>query len=283
MQVDELYALTLWIKSNIADQGVPKRYSALQQKLQQNAQANQQRVSFEDEKNVLLELVRNIPLEQLTDLQFQTLLEIGIAPYVGPGGVNYVEDTLFKNAIDVATAAERMQSALNSINAGIEWSTQTSKQLKRLADSNLIDEIGPGEILIRVKFSEAAKISNMDELKEWSRIWWEIVRGITLLHGKSPEAVRIISASKGSILLDLLAYAAFANVLLITINGSLKATERIQTIRLKEQEIKSLKLQNKATEIALGEALEEERRQRIEAITSEVLKSIKAPSAPDGE
>lgn len=283
MQVDELYRLTKWISEHVSGAGIPKKYQQLTQKLEQNRQRNQDIVPFEEEQTALREALVAVPLHSLTDAQSRVLSSIGIKDYVGEQGAEFVEDVLFRNAIDVANAAQKIQHAKGMIDGGINWSNSTASQLKSIAPDEDIDELEPGEILIRIRFAEAAKISNVEELKAWSRIWWEIVRGITMLHGRPPESVAIVGASKGSILFDLVGCAAFASVLLTVINGSLKATERIQNIRLTQQQIRSFKFKNENVERELSAALEQERVDRIRGIVTEVTASLAEQHAPDGE
>lgn len=57
MNVSELYDLTHWVTDEIVTPQVPQKYQALQQILQQHAQPNQQKTSFETQKNDLIETI----------------------------------------------------------------------------------------------------------------------------------------------------------------------------------------------------------------------------------
>ena len=73
MNVSELYDLTKWIQSEIVDRQIPQKYQTLQQILQQNAQPNRQKQPFENQKDDLIETIKNIRLSQLTKDQLEFL------------------------------------------------------------------------------------------------------------------------------------------------------------------------------------------------------------------
>lgn len=283
MNVNELYFLTIWVEENISDAGLPNLYSSFHGLVHQNTQPNQQNVPFEDEKNQLFDALRAVPLNQLTDAQRQTLDAIGILRNVGVEGVQNIEETLVGHAADIATAEQKIKTSMSGIQSGIKWAQQTKAQLVQIVEAELEPATEPDEILIRVRFAEAAAITNMEELRQWSKIWWEIVRGVTMLHGEPPEAIKIVGASKGSILFDLIGYAAFARVLLSVLTKSLEATERFQNLRLTQQQIRQFQFKNAEAERAFSQAVEQERQDKIDAITQGVLANIEEHSSIDGE
>lgn len=79
MNVSELYELTYWIDDEITNKQVPKKYQALLQVLQKNAQPNQEKQPFESQQNDLLKTINQVPLSQLTKEQLLFLHELGIA------------------------------------------------------------------------------------------------------------------------------------------------------------------------------------------------------------
>lgn len=283
MNVNELYLLTTWVEENVSDAGIQNLYSKFHKLLQQNTQPNQQKVPFEEEKEELFSGLRAIPIEQLTDSQTQVLEKIGILQNIGEVGVKNIENVLSGHAVDVATAEQKVASSMQSVKNGVSWAQQTKTQLSHILDAEIHPPLAENEILIRIRFAELASIANIQDLRNWSKIWWEIVRGVTMLHGKPPEAVKIVGASKGSILFDLIGYSAFARVLLSVVNKSLEAAERFQNLRIINQKIRAAKLETDDAERTFTEAMETERANRIEAITQGVLENIEAQAEIDGE
>ena len=56
---------------------------------------------------------------------------------------------------------------------------------------------------MRVEFREGALIDNVKSWKYWSKEWYDISRGITMALDRAPEDIRVVSAGRGSILMDL--------------------------------------------------------------------------------
>jgi len=113
MNVSELFELTNWIQNEIVNSQIPQKYQALQQILQQNVQPNQQKQPFENQKNDLIDTIRKVPLNQLTKDQIEFLRNLGIAQAVGKEGVDAIEYILYKNVLDIATAAKKYKRFIN--------------------------------------------------------------------------------------------------------------------------------------------------------------------------
>ena len=125
----------------------------------------------------------------------------------GEAAVGRIEDFLFRNALDIATVLGRVEEALRAVQDGCRKSDEIKASLEDCVPSET--EL-PDEILIRVSFTNAASISNIVDLKRWSREWHDIARGIAMAHGASPESIRVVGAGKGSIVVDLAVIYAIA-------------------------------------------------------------------------
>ena len=194
MNVTELFHLTQWIAKEIEGAQIPQKYQALHAVLQQNAQPNQQKQPFESQKEDLLNTLVKVPLDTLTRDQISFLECLEIAPFVGLNGAERVEEILYKNVIDVATAAQKIQEILQKINEGIK----KSKQIQAGLAGCVIEEEYEleGEILMRVSFTGHALMQNVKDFKNWGNVWFEIGRGIAIAHNLSPEDIRIVGATK---------------------------------------------------------------------------------------
>jgi hypothetical protein len=206
MQVDELYHLTTWIEAAIVGDEIAQKYQRLHQVLNRNAQPNQQKQPFENEKEELLKSLKKLPLTDLSLGQMEVLDKISIAPYVGSDGIVFVEDALYRNALDVASAAQALGTAFQSISQGIQWAEETKTHLSKIIDT---EEVAPisDSVLLRVHFEGKAELSNLTEFKNWGKTWWEIGRGIAMARDEAPESVKVVGASKGSIIISLLSRA----------------------------------------------------------------------------
>lgn len=282
MQVEELYDLTTWIASNIVEEELVEKYQELHEVLKQNAQPNQEKQPFEEQQKALIEAVKAVPLSELSVGQIEILSELGFAQNIGSEGVALIEDVLFKNAVDIANAAERISQCITELNEGIQWSQQERELLGKIVTS---DSITPNEdqVLLRIHFTGDASIENLSELKEWSKIWWEIGRGISMAHDQSPENISVIGAGKGSIIVTLLAAYGIASTVSGIILASLKVVEKYYDIKRKAQEVRALELGNDEAEKALETAASEAKDSGVETIVKKTLGELELDQRNEGD
>ncbi len=264
MNVSELYDLTIWVNDEIKAAQLPKKYKVLLNLLQQAAQPNQPKNPFDSQKEDLLSGLRGVPLVQLSREQLNFLGNLGIEKYVGEEGVRYVEDVLFRNVIDVATAAEKIGEALNSINQGIAKSDQIHAGLADCFEPEEYEE--SGEVLVRVVFSGDASMQNVVDFKDWGRIWYEIGRGLTQAHGTAPEDIRVIGATRGSIVLELAAAAAIVTSLSTILVQGLKVAEKVLNVKKAAEEVRGLKLKNDKLAADIEAEIENEKAEGVASI-----------------
>jgi len=281
MNVSELYALTFWIDEEVVKTQIPQKYQALQKILQQNAQPNQQQQPFESQKTDLIEIIKNVPLSQLTKEQLLFLRELGIAQATGEEGVNTIEDILYKNVIDIATSAQKIQEIHQTMAQGI----QKSNQIKTGLDGCVSQEEYEleNEVMIRVSFTGNAAMANVTDFKNWGNIWHEIGRGIAMAHDATPEDVRVVGATKGSVIIELAAIPAIATTTSVILFSALKLAEKVLDIRKKAEEIKNLKLQNKKLANDIEKEAENEKRIGIDKISDVLIKELGIKKEGEGD
>jgi hypothetical protein len=278
MNVSELFDLTHWITIEIETTMIPQKYQTLQTILQQHSQPNQQKQPFESQKDDLINALRNVPLGQLTRDQLDFLSHLGIAQAVGEDGINTIEEVLFKNVIDVATSAQKLQQILQKISQGIAKSNQIKGGL---TDCVLEEKYeADNEILMRVSFTGHALMSNIADFKSWGNIWYDIGRGIAMAHNASPEEIKIVGATKGSIIIELAVIASIATTTSGIILAALKVAEKVIDIRTKAEELRGLKMKNDKFAKELEKEAENEKKAGIEEITGNVVQELKLK---DGE
>jgi len=282
MQVEELYDLTTWIDAEIVEKQIANKFQALHSALQRNAQPNQQQQPFEGQRDDLISTLRKVPLTELSSGQIEVLEKVGIAKRVGHLGIDFVEDTLYRNALDIASAARHFNTAFKQINEGIQWSNQTMEVIGRII--NVESVVEPEEaVVLRVHFTKEAHLSNLTEFKFWGKTWWEIGRGISMAHGEAPESIRVVGASKGSIIITLLSVYAIAKTTSSIILQALNLIEKVHDIRRKAQEVKALELSNAAAEKALEAAAKAEKDTGVNKIVNTTIREIGLDTDKEGD
>ena len=265
MNVSELLNLTNWIDEKIVKTQIVKKYQTLHSILQQNSQPNQQKQPFESEKYELIAALANMKLDMLTKDQLNFLNNLGIGNAVGGTGITLIEDVLFKNVIDLATSEQKVQEIIDRINQGIEKSNQIKAGIENCIEKETYE--AEDEVLMRIAFTGKASMSNVTEFKSWGNIWYDICSGIAMLHNLPPEKVKIIGATNGSIVLELVVIVDIAATASGIILAALQVAEKVLDIRMKAEEIRGLKLKNIKLAKDLEKEAENEKRFGIDEIT----------------
>ena len=280
MNIAELYQLTKWIDDNIRAKDIVGKYQAIHNVLQQNARAGQQQQPLEPHKESLIKTVIDISLEELSIDQLAFLYSLGIADYLGSHAVSNIEDILYKNALDIPTAATEFNKIVDSINNGLTKSEQIKNGLSGLVD---VEELPVDEALIRVGFTKEAAVNNVSDWKKWSSIWYDIGRGIALAHDRAPEDVKVVGAKKGSIVIELAVAYAIAKTTGKIILFALQVAEKVLAIKKQVAEINHLELKNDQ----IAKQLEQEASNLVEekkkSITILIFEELGINDDADGE
>jgi hypothetical protein len=270
MNVAELYGLTAWIDKEILEPNIVQKYQQLQTILKQNTQSGE-RKPFETQKDQLLTVLSQVKLQSLTNDQLAFLEKLDIAPYVGKTGVAAVEDILYKNAIDIATAAQKIREIVEKINNGINKANQIKTGLTGCIE---IEKIGEEVILLRVTFTHKAEMSNISDFRKWGEIWYDIGRGISMIHDSAPESIRVVGAQKGSIVLELAVAYLVAKTTSKIILEALLVADRVLDLKKKAEEIRTMKLSNETIARDLDKEAESEKEKGKEEIGKKILADI---------
>lgn len=281
MNVSELYNLTTWIDQHVIKPALVEKYAALEQALLRYVRPNSQGSSFEAEKDELLQAISEAPLLSLTKDQIVFLESLGIADSIGSSGAKYLEDLLYRNVIDVANSAEKVREIVATLEAGIAKSNQIRTGLAECVTSEEYDL--DGEILIRVSFKGRAPMGNVTDFKDWGKAWYEIGRGIAMAHDKTPEDIRIVGATRGSIVIELAVLASIAGTTSFIIMEGLKVAERILDLRLKAEQLREMKLKNAKLADEIEKSAEEEKIAAAAKITEEAAKKLKLTKTKNAE
>ena len=272
MNVSELFNLTQWITREIGGAQIPHKYQVLQKILQQNLQTNLQKLPFETQKDDLIKTLKSVPLDQLTREQIAFLDSLGIANTVGEEGSDQIEDILYKNVIDVATSVKKLQQIHQKLSEGIS----KSNQIKAGLTGCVLEEEyeAENEILMRVSFTGHALMENVTDFKSWGNIWFDIGRGIAMAHDLSPDDIKIVGATKGSIIMELAVVASVATTTSGIILAALKVAEKVLDILNMAEELKSKKLKNTKLAEDLQKEAENEKNDGIKEITNNITEKL---------
>ena len=272
MNVSELYALTGWITNEIAAAHIPGKYKALLDILQQHTEPSGQRGPFEDEKNALMDAIGSVPLHGLTMDQLAFLSVLGIAEAVGAKGVEAIEDILFKNVLDVATSAQKLQQIHHAIQKGMDKADQIRAGLEGCVTREAYEE--QDDVLIRVCFTGDASMANVVDFMNWGATWHDIGRGIAAAHNAAPEDVRVVGATRGSVVMELAVTSVIARTASSIILSAYRVAEKVLGLRKKAEEIQSMELSNTKLADVLKEEADSEKSAGIHAISDETIQGL---------
>lgn len=281
MTVSELYELTKWADQHIRQRSIPELYSQLHTALNRYAQPNQRGSSFEGEKQQLLEAVRYAEPTNLTDAQRAFLESLGIRQFIGETGATAIEDLLFRNVIDTMTSANRLSQISGEVSGGLAKLAQIAEGLSGCVPQGMAQ--AHGEVLLRVTFTGKASLKSVSEFKDWGSTWYDIGRGIAMAHQATPDDVRIVGASTGSVVLILATSAAIAHTASFIILRGLTIAERVLDLRMKAEELRGMRLKNDKIAEDLLKSADSEKADGIEEIAHDAAKTLKLTKSKNGE
>lgn len=280
MNINELFTLTTWIDQEVVAKQIQGLYQNLFNTVQQNTQPNRAKVPFENERKNLEMALAHVPVDQLSNEQSEVLGKLGIAKHVGQDGIAALDDLFTKNALDIATVAQRLQGAINDIGNGVNRAKQIRDGLQNIIDTS---DVPANLIVLKINFVNEASINNVSDFKEWASIWFDIGRGVALVHNLTPQDIRVIGAAKGSILLELTtAYVIVATISKIVIRA-LDITRGVLAIRVEMERLRGLQLSNSRIIEDLQKEADQKKQQGAESIANEFIAELEISAKKDGE
>ncbi|MBW6418298.1 hypothetical protein [Celeribacter sp. PS-C1] len=198
MDVAEIFDLGRWLQKQAP---IIKRYQALQTALEHNA-TQSQKMPLREQLDQLLSGLREMPMTELNLQQIAHLDQTGVAKLIGPAGATYVENVVKQSSYDPATASSEIKAALQTVQRSLAEFRGVAETLT--AAGFTFEE--PEHVFVegmanaRIQFRNEASIDNISEMKKWSADWNDIVRGVGHLAGQTPHDMKVLSASKGSII-----------------------------------------------------------------------------------
>lgn len=271
MDVEELLALTAWVDKFLVARRTHRQYNVLAAVLNENAQGVQPRKPMDQELAALFSNLEGVEVNQLTLDQLEFLGRLGLADHVAGTGIENVKRILADNPIDISTTARRINEIAARVGKGIELSNGIKAAL-----ANLVELQKPTEstAVLRVRFAGASAVKNIVDLKQWSKEWHDIGRGIALAVGQAPETITVVGARKGSIIIELGVLYGIAKIVSAIMMECLKVAGRTLEIQEQYEKIRALRLANAKLAEDLRAEIERERKAGLERIEQDIEKLI---------
>lgn len=264
MEVTELYDLTTWVADEIVDHSdhgnLQNDYTALFNILEANVSSGEKQ-PFEQAKENLLEHLEAIEFSTLTNSQVDFLEKSDLMPVIGKAAPTKIKNIL-RDVLDIATAAQKIQQMRDQLTKGLERIGMLSEGLKDcVPPSEDYNELLPGGILTRVSFHGDVGIGNMADFMERAETWHRIGHGLARAHDTPVEDIRIVGASRGSILIDFVLSSEIAYTIILITGSILLVLEKIGNIRLTAARIRNLNLKNRKIAADLEKEIDEEKKE----------------------
>lgn len=270
MQIQELFNLSVWYMEKIEGSNILKYLQELYNILYSNAN-NTTKQPFSTEQENLNTVLSEVNTIKLNDNQLEVLEKYNILKYLGKSGVNHIEDILYKNNLDLATAASKINDIISLFAQATNNFGSINKDLALLVQTTQDES---NDNILKIHFKGGVAINNIVDLKDWSSNWYTISRGITMVNNEPPETFKIVSTENGSIV--LLVSASIPTILLLSkiIKAILEVVEKIYAIKIQKEELIKLKLENSITVAKLlNDDIKKLKKTKVDMICEDILSS----------
>lgn len=275
MDIRELEKLSVWYGEHFDHFG--PLYQALIGPIQHNA-AQPQKVAVEEPLNNLITNLRRMDFEVLSIEQLNLLEKLGVSAYIGHEGADFVDSIVRTANYDPNTASAQLNEAngkLANVRSYLDSFLQSLNQLE-LRDQEEDSDF----ITIRVSFQNEASITNVSQWKKSSADWYDIIRGIAMINNEAPEATKVISATKGSIILTLAATAGVTTLLARITKHLTTTAKEILEVEHSREDLKQKKMLTRVMADELDRLAKEKKDNTVHEIVGE-FKHVMADGAGD--
>lgn len=275
MTIEELYSLSKWYDLNVNSQSrLYSAYQALNAKLYQNIQG-QQRVPFEDERKELYSVLESISLDSLNIAQVQMLRKLNVLDFIQKETSGNYKTFFMENAIDVSAVYNYFVSVITSIDTANHKMNQIRNSISEFVD--VVPSSECDEQILRVHFTHESSIDNIVQLRDWSDIWFEIGRGISMAVDDAPESFKLKSTENGSLILVLSVGLSSICLLGKVMGIVLDRVKQVYEIKKTILEVKKLQLDIKQMEFTNAvENLETAKNSLLSDSTEEIFNILKS-------
>lgn len=215
----ELYNLSDWYYRNVIQNQVIdtlNKVNATINTLLRNNGASEQH--FINIFNTLSNKLSTIDYQSLSIDEENALKKSGLDNIILEPALISLSALLLGKDADIHTISSRLISMQTIINETDISYTNLRIILPKMFEITSPEESYVDKVFTRLTFHHDASINNVVNLSDWSNSWHKVARGYGMTLGDAPEDFEIISASKGSIIFDLLLNLETVNMLGETFN-----------------------------------------------------------------
>ena len=272
MEVAQVISLANWYDENVPE--IISGYQGLKSKLDHNATQPQKQPLLEELENLEAGL-SDMSFSQLTKEELDLLKDIGALRYLGLPGAQFVRNSVTTSDFDPATAASEIGDAfqlLNGVMGRLDKARSDLLELRFDENSHKRDEVD--HPLIRVRFKEGAAIDDVALLKKWAADWYDITRGAAISVGETPQSVKVVGASNGSVIVTLGTIASVTVVLAIIAKNAGRIAHEYLKIANSIEDLRHKKLLNKAIEKELVQQQSKVHENGVEDALDEIKEKV---------
>jgi len=281
MLVSEVISLAKWIQENIQSNKISQKYANLSAKLQENISGRKQ--AFEEERSVLDAALKSITLNSLSDAQIRVLDDIGVKNAIGNEGFDVLEEIFVRNVLDLSTTKQKVDEQKRVVDQATSWSSSVKSALFEYFDDDK-SEINTdyNEVVIRVRFTKDAGINHVTDFKEWSAIWYEILRGFALVNNKSPEEFRFVGATSGSVIAMFAGDAVTVGAIVFALERGLAFANSVFEFKSNIRSLLNSDFDTEEAVASLNQSLEKQKLKAPDEIVNNIMGEAQK-GALDGE
>lgn len=278
MNVLELGALADWYDSVFKKISGP--YTKLHNVLEHNAsQPNRQEVTPALDR--LVAALRTVDLGLLSIQQLGVLDELEVRELLGQSGVDFVESSIKTSTYDPATSEKHIAAARQYLSSANDKLNGYREALTNLGMVQQSFEPEADRIIIRIGFRNDAAIKNVIDLKNSSRDWFDIIRGLALAVGEAPENTEVRGASTGSVILILSSTAILAKCLALISKYVTQIAKDVISVAAEVENLKQKRMLTKTMEAEFKAVESNIREEGLKALANELNAMVPADAQGD--
>ena len=222
MKANDLYKLAQWYEHNIVGNNLTQLYNdsvtKINSLLTSKSQYVDQKIAVYDQiSGSLCSQLENIDYGKLNFDDTAVLDKLGLKHVVLEPACESIKE-LVSVEEDIHTISARFTDKLRKIKRADAKFKQLLTLIPSMFEISEIEQYNSEKVLTRIKFHNEASINNVVNLNDWSSSLNKIARGYSMVLNQAPEDFEVVSASKGSIIFDLLLNLETINMLGETFN-----------------------------------------------------------------
>ena len=283
MNIEEAKHLADWVSRHVAK--AAQLYEPLVKKTGQAAAPRSRNnqpspvPQIKNDADILKAYLSKMPINQLNRQQWDTLVRHNATKYIASAGVEFVNSVLLDANYDPQTASNEFQAARDTLLQTVSTFASLSEAV---LNSQLIsDDVSDGdyETIIRVQFERDASINNTVDLKSWTSELESVFRAASVWVDERPEDVKVVSASRGSIIFDLGTSVVIAKIITYFAKEVLSIAKSSLEVAHMVEELKQKKMHTNAVEQEIGKAVES----RKKTLPDDIVEGVKEVTGRPGE